>query len=187
MNPKRLLVFVATAAVALVAAASASAHARLSPPVGVAKEHQLFSSLRVAGTYKPQRLPPFAATDDVDGYHVTIHGKPQLHAIQAAFLKLTVTDPSGKAATFTPWFGALAHAIFFREGSLNYFHTHVCAPNASGCTSILGSAKVTGQSSTPGKLTVGVLVPLPGTWRLFLQCQVNGHILTAPFTLTVKN
>jgi hypothetical protein len=45
---------------------------------------------------------------------------------------------------------------------------------------------VTGTSATPGKLTIGVLVPVPGTWRLFLQCQVNGRVLTAPFTLTVK-
>ena len=36
----------------------------------------------------------------------------------------------------------------------------------------------------PGKLTVGVLVPVAGTWRLFLQCKVDGHILTAPFTLS---
>ncbi len=92
----------------------------------------------------------------------------------------------GKPAEFTPWFGALAHAIFFRQGTLDYFHTHVCAPGASGCTSFLGAAKVTGSSSTPGKLDVGVLVPLSGVWRLFLQCKVNGHVLTAPFTLTVK-
>jgi hypothetical protein len=101
-------------------------------------------------------------------------------------LTITVTDPNGRPARFTPWFGALAHAIFFREGSLVYFHTHVCAPGASGCTSAIGSTTVTGSSSTPGKLNVGVLVPVPGTWRLFLQCRVNGHILTAPFTLDVK-
>jgi hypothetical protein len=38
----------------------------------------------------------------------------------------------------------------------------------------------------PGKLAVGVLVPVPGTWRLFLQCRVDGHVLTAPFTLRVR-
>ena len=94
--------------------------------------------------------------------------------------------PGRQAAEFTPWYGALAHAIFFREGTLDYFHTHVCAPGASGCTSLLGATKVAGSSSTPGKLTVGVLVPVAGTWRLFLQTKVNGHILTAPFTLVVK-
>jgi hypothetical protein len=153
---------------------------------GPQRNFQLFGSLRVAGTYVPQPLPPTATSDVVDGYHVALHGNPNLHAIQAGFLTATVTDPSGKPARFTPWYGALAHAIFFRSGSLDYFHTHVCAPGASGCTSVLGATKVTGSSSTPGKLTVGVLVPAPGRWRLFLQTRVNGHVLTAPFTLTVK-
>jgi hypothetical protein len=153
---------------------------------GPQRNFQLFAKLRVAGTYTPKPLPPFASTSVVDGYRVTLHGRPTLHAIQAAFLTVTVTDPSGRSARFTPWFGALAHAIFFRAGSLDYFHTHVCAPGASGCTSVLGATKVTGSSSTPGKLTVGVLVPAPGTWRLFLQFKANGHVLTAPFTLTVE-
>ena len=30
-----------------------------------------------------------------------------------------------------------------------------------------------------------MLVPAPGTWRLFLQCQIDGKVLTAPFTLHV--
>jgi hypothetical protein len=154
---------------------------------GPQRNFQLFSSLRVAGSYVPEKVPPFAATVVADGYRITMHGRPALHAIQAGALTITVTDPSGKPAEFTPWFGALAHAIFFREGTLDYFHTHVCAPGASGCTSFLGATQVTGSSSTPGKLNVGVLVPVAGTWRLFLQCKVNGHILTAPFTLTVKS
>jgi hypothetical protein len=147
---------------------------------------QLFTSLHVGGAYAPQPIPPPSTTQTVDGYRFVMHGHRKLHAIQAAFLDFTVTAPDGKPATFTPWFGALAHAIFFRAGTLEYFHTHVCGPGANGCTSILGGAKVTGSSSTPGKLDVGVLFADAGTWRLFLQCQVNGHILTAPFTLNVR-
>ena len=153
---------------------------------GPQKNFQLFGSLRVSGTYKPAKLPAYAATDAVDGYRVTIRGRPNLHAIQAGFLTIDVKTPAGRPASFTPWFGALAHAIFFRSGSLDYFHTHVCAPGASGCTSVLGATKVTGSSSKPGTLTVGVLVPTAGTWRLFLQCRANGHVITAPFTLVVK-
>ena len=147
---------------------------------------QLFTRLQVKGVYSPQPLPPPAQTQTVAGYRFSLHSAPRLRAIQAAFLAFTVTRPSGTPAHFTPWYGALAHAIFFRKGSLDYFHTHVCAPGASGCTSLLGSAKVTGTSSTPGKLSVGVLVPVAGTWRLFLQCRVDGHVLTAPFTLRVR-
>jgi hypothetical protein len=146
---------------------------------------QLFSTLRIPGSYAAAALPPLRTTEVEDGYTFTLHGTPRLRAIQPAFLTFTVTH-GGRPAEFTPWFGALAHAIFFRRGTLDYFHTHVCAPRAAGCTSILGSAKVTGSSATPGKLDVGVLVPVAGTWRLFLQCKVDGHVLTAPFTLTVR-
>jgi hypothetical protein len=152
---------------------------------GPQRNFQLFRMITVAGAYHPTSLPAFAPSVVVDGYRFTLHGKPKLHAISPAFLKITVTRPNGTPAGFTPWFGALAHAIFFRAGSLDYFHTHVCSPGASGCTSTLGATKVTGSSNARGQLTVGVLVPVSGTWRLFLQCQVDGHILTAPFTLKV--
>ena len=97
-----------------------------------------------------------------------------------------MTDPSGKPVVFHPWFGALAHAIFFRQGSLDYFHTHVCGPSTPGCTSIFGGAKVVGRPAGPGKLNVGVLLPVAGTWRLFLQFRDRGRIVTAPFTLRVR-
>jgi hypothetical protein len=147
---------------------------------------QLFRWLRVAGPYTPQPVPPFKPEATVDGYRFVLRTRPSLHAIQAAFLTFTVTSPNGTPARFTPWYGALAHAIFFRVGTLDYFHTHVCSPGAAGCTSILGASRVTGSSSRPGRLRVGVLVPVPGTWRLFLQCKVNGRVLTAPFTLAVQ-
>jgi hypothetical protein len=153
---------------------------------GPQRNFQLFGSLHVAGAYHRAPLPPFAPSVVIDGYRFTIAGRPSLRAIQAGFLTVHVTDPQGNPVRFTPWFGALAHAIFFRQGSLDYFHTHVCAPGAAGCTSTLGGTKVTGSSSTPGKLDVGVLVPVPGEWRLFIQCRVAGHVLTAPFTLRVR-
>jgi hypothetical protein len=155
------------------------------PASGPQTNFQLFSSLTRPGSYTPGALPPLARVETVDGVTFTLHGTPHLKAIQPAFLHFTVTD-HGRPAQFTPWYGALAHAIFFRRSSLDYFHTHVCAPGATGCTSVFGAAKVTGQSATPGKLDVGVLVPVSGTWRLFLQCQVGGRVVTAPFTLTVR-
>jgi hypothetical protein len=156
------------------------------PAHGTQPNFQLFSSIAVAGTYTPQALPPLQRTQTIAGYRFALQSIPHLRAIDPAFLHFTVTGPSGKPASFTPWFGALAHAIFFRKGSLDYFHTHVCAPGASACTSALGSTKITGTSATPGKLTVGVLVPVAGTWRLFLQCRVDGQVITAPFTLVVR-
>jgi len=148
---------------------------------------QLFGSFKVAGAYKPQPLPPPVRTATVDGYHfriVKVAPSP-LKAIQSALMTVTVTDPEGKPVTFTPWYGALAHAIFFHQGRFEYFHTHVCSPGAGGCSSVFGGSRVTGSSATPGRMNVGVLLPDSGTWRLFLQLQAKGKILTAPFTLRV--
>ncbi|HKR98469.1 MAG TPA: hypothetical protein VJU79_03040, partial [Candidatus Dormibacteraeota bacterium] len=72
-------------------------------------------------------------------------------------------------------------------GTLDYFHTHVCAPNAPNCATLLGGAKITGKATAPGKLTIGVLLPEPGTWRLFLQMKLGGKVVTAPYTLKVAS
>ena len=123
---------------------------------------------------RDEPIPAFRPSQKVDGYTVTMEGKPDLQAVDAALMKVTVTDPNGKPAEFTPYYGALAHAIFFRDGSLDYFHTHVCAPGTQGCTSTLGGAQVTGTTAAPGELEIGVLLPVAGTWRLFIQTARTG-------------
>ncbi|HEX8976424.1 MAG TPA: hypothetical protein VF781_07930 [Solirubrobacteraceae bacterium] len=147
---------------------------------------QLFQNVDVVGAYHPRPLPPFQADQVIDGYHFDMQAHPPLHAIQAAFLHVKVTSPQGRRVDFTPWFGALAHAIFFRQGSLDYFHTHICAPGAPNCGSLPGvtATRLTGHA-TPGRLTIGVLLPVGGTWQLFLQTQQHGRVLTAPYTLKV--
>jgi hypothetical protein len=149
---------------------------------------QLFRTVNVAGAYRAAPLPPFRARVTADGYHFDMQAHPGLHAIQAQFIHVDVSDAHGHKPTFVPWFGALAHAIFFREGSLDYFHTHICAPNAPNCGTLPGvaSSRVSGTSIAPGKLTIGVLLPEPGTWRLFLQMKLGGRIVTAPYTLRVS-
>jgi len=154
-------------------------------PAGERPNFQLFANVTAKGAYKPQPLPAASDTQTVDGYTFKIVKvvPSKLRAIEPALVTMTVTDPQGRPVKFTPWFGALAHAIFFHRGRFEYFHTHVCSPGAGGCTSVLGGSKVTGSSAIPGKLTVGVLLPDTGTWRLFLQLQANGKVLSAPFTL----
>jgi hypothetical protein len=159
------------------------AYPQLSGPL---RNFQLPRWITVPGTAPNAALPPFRPVVTVDGYRFVLTGSRGLRAVQANFMAVKVTRPDGTPATFTPWFGALAHAIFFRAGTLDYFHTHVCSARTSGCTSVFGSSRVTGSQTRPGVLRVGVLLPVSGTWRLFLQCKVDGHALTAPFTLTVR-
>ena len=139
---------------------------------GPQRNFQLFGTLRVAGAYKPQALPPYSASDVVDGYRITLHGKPNLHAIQAAFLKATVTDPSGKPATFTPWFGALAHAIFFRAGLARLLpharlrprrsRLHECARRDAGHRQLVDARRAQRRRARPGPGNVAALPAVPG-------------------------
>jgi hypothetical protein len=144
---------------------------------------QLFKWVTVRGHYRPKSLPPYHSTAVVDGYRFQIQGHPHLKAIEPTFLVLHVTDPAGRKVHFTNWRGALAHAIFFHQGSLAYSHTHICKPGDVYCFSALGTVRVTGHSTAPGVLRAGVLLPESGTWRLFLLTYLHGHVLTVPFTL----
>jgi hypothetical protein len=159
------------------------AYPQLSGPL---RNFQLFRWVVVPGSASHGGLAAFRPVVTDDGYRFALQGRPRLRAVQSNFLTFRVTRPDGSPATFTPWFGALAHAIFFRAGTLDYFHTHVCSARTSGCTSVLGATRVTGTQTRPGVLRVGVLLPIGGTWRLFIQCKVDGRVLTAPFTLTVR-
>jgi hypothetical protein len=159
------------------------AYPALSGPL---RNFQITRWITVPGKAPHAVLPPFKPVVNVGGYRFALQGKPNLRAIQANFMTLRVTRPDGSPATFTPWFGALAHAIFFRAGTLDYFHTHVCSAKTSGCTSVFGGSRVVGRQTKPGVLRVGVLLPRSGTWKLFLQAKLDGRVLTAPFTLNVR-
>lgn len=148
---------------------------------------QLFTHITVHGRYRAQPLPRYNPTQVVDGYRFQIQGPPRLKAIEADFLTINVRDPAGRKPVFGSWRGALAHAIFIHQGSLDYFHTHVCSPGSRYCASALGATRVTGTSSAPGQLKVGVLLPEPGTWRLFLLTYIHGKHLTPMFTLHVSS
>jgi hypothetical protein len=148
---------------------------------------QLYRNITVAGPYHPRPLPSFKSVQTRNGYTFTVQGgKPVIHSIQAQFVNIDVRDPHGHPVKFVPWFGALAHAIFFHAGTLDYFHTHVCGTGAANCTTAFGATRISGSSTAPGKLTLGVLLPVPGTWELFLQMKLGGHVLTVPYTLDVR-
>jgi hypothetical protein len=156
------------------------------PSATVPRNFQLTQNVVVRGAAKPVPIgtPPLVQT--IDGFRVRLAKPPRIRFTQAATLHFTITDPNGRPAKLEPWFGATAHAVFFRARSLDYFHTHVCAPDLKACLQSIGGIPV-GHSDTPGVLRVGLVMPATGTWRLFLQCKAGGHVLTIPYTLKVTS
>jgi hypothetical protein len=151
----------------------------------VNRNFQLYQDIDVTGTHTDKPLGPVHRSLTAGGYTFTIKHLPTLHVAQAQFIDVAVRGPSGQIPTFTPWYGALAHAIFFQRAKpqLHYYHTHICSPELALCT-VKGA--ISGSSPTHGDLRVGMLFPTAGRWRLFLQCQIDGTIITAPFVLDVR-
>jgi hypothetical protein len=156
------------------------------PRSGVLPNFQLFKDVVVRGSAKRKPLGGYPRKVTVNGLTFSAPRRPRLRAGFSVFLTIRVTDSAGRPAKFVPWYGALAHAIFFRAGTLDYFHTHVCAPGASGCASVVAGSRVAGRSSAPGKLTIGVLLPTAGTWKMFLQARPNGRHVSVPYVIKVN-
>jgi hypothetical protein len=147
---------------------------------------QLSRDITVTGAYTPKPLPAVSADQTIGGDRFAIKLPKTLKSLRPQFFDVTVTDASGAPAKFSTWYGATAHAIFFRQGTLDYFHTHVCRPQDTVCSKAVAGTSVAGKASKPGQLTVGALLPSAGTWKLFLQTKVNGKVVTAPYTLKVS-
>ncbi|MDX6522773.1 MAG: hypothetical protein QOI17_286 [Gaiellales bacterium] len=145
--------------------------------------YQMRQMIQVTGgAYHAKPIGPVRDSATAGGWTFTMRHVPRLRVAQAALITVDVRNAAGRPARFSSWFGALAHAVFFHQGNLQYFHTHICAPHSAGCS---GVGAISGNSTKPGVLNVGVLLPTPGTWRLFLQTRISGVIVTAPFTLKV--
>lgn len=147
---------------------------------------QLSRDITVAGAYTPKPLPAESPVKVVGGDYFEMKYPRRLKSLQPQFFDVKVADASGAPAKFTTWYGATAHAIFFKQGSLDYFHTHVCRPEDKVCSKAVSGTSVAGKASKPGQLTVGALLPSAGTWKLFLQAKLNGKVVTAPYTLKVS-
>jgi hypothetical protein len=149
------------------------------------RNFQLTHDLQVGTTDVKAPLPAYAPVVRTGGLTFRVAKLPVLRLAEPATMVVNVTDASGKPVAFTPFYGALAHAIFFRAGTLDYFHSHICGSDPA-CSAGFGTPATTGHSTKPGRLELGVLLPATGRWRLFLQVTHAGKLITAPFTLRVR-
>ena len=155
------------------------------PASGTLRNFQLTRELQVGTGNVKAPLPRYSPVVHAGGLTFRVARLPGLRLAEPASMIVNVTDAAGKPVTFKPFYGALAHAIFFRAGSLDYFHSHICG-NDPACTAGFGTPATTGHSTKPGRMELGVLLPASGTWRLFLQVLHKGKLITAPFTLRVQ-
>ena len=155
------------------------------PATGALRNFQLTHELQVGTATSRRHCPRIRSVVRAGGLTFRVAKLPGLRLAEPASMIVNVTDAAGKPVTFKPFYGALAHAIFFRQGSLDYFHSHICG-NDPACTGSFVSPATAGHVTKPGRMELGVLLPATGVWRLFLQVVHGGKLITAPFTLRVR-
>lgn len=139
-------------------------------PTALGRNVVLGTDLAVAGDYRPVELPAPATATTVDGYDVSLAGHPE-PGVETE-LTFSVSRDGEPVDDLQPYLGAFGHLVTLRAGDLAYLHTHP------------GEEAQAGDSGGPD---VGFMTTFPsaGTYRLFLDFQVDGRVRTAELTVEV--
>jgi hypothetical protein len=123
------------------------------------QRRSLAVDLTTPGPLAPAPLPPEATLALADGLRVELERA-------GSTLSFTAYDSTGSPVVPEPYLGARGHLVAFRAGDLAYAHVHPSGEDG---------ATTSYDAELPG----------PGTYRLFLELQVDGRVRTAPYTLVV--
>lgn len=139
-------------------------------PAGAAMPMTLAVDLSAPGTFTPVPLPPPARTAQVDGYTVTLTGRPI--AGRESDLTFAVVKNGQPVRNLQPYLAAYGHLVALRVGDLAYSHVH---PDGEP-----------GDGHTPAgpRITFHAVLPTAGAYRLFLDFKHGGTVHTAEFTVT---
>lgn len=129
----------------------------------------LSRGVTVPGTGTKTPVPAAATTARVDGYTVTVQGRPMAGTSHP--LTVTVTRDGRPVTSLQPYLDTYAHLTAFHEGDIAFAHLHP-------------TAEADGDHGGP-TLAFDADLPTPGNWRLFLQFRTGGKLHTAALTLTV--
>ncbi len=110
-------------------------------------------------------------THTVDGLRVTMTPSKPLRPGEGLVLQFAVVDAkTGKpAADLEPYLGAMAHFVIVSEDSKDFLHAH---PQET---------KPTGD----GRVSAHTVFPRAGLYKVWVQLQRHGRVITVPFVLNV--
>ena len=131
-----------------------------------------FEDAVAEGAYAPQQLGHDSASDTVDDYSVLLATAPQQLTKGANMFTFTVTRNGTPVTNLEDYLGALGHAVILKEGTLDYIHTHALANTSS---------------SQNGTIKFHVEFPSAGKYKVFMQFQHQGKILTSSFVVSVTD
>jgi len=118
-----------------------------------------------AGSASPTPLPATSTVDSVDGFAVSYAGALTVGVAEPLLFRVT---RGGSPVALQPYLGAYGHLTMLRQTDFGYLHIHPEPGLADGAAKFW------------------VATPSTGTFRMFLDFQVDGVVRTAAFTVEVR-
>ena len=127
--------------------------------------------VRIAGTTTPE-APPLVESDDTqraDGLALTLRKDANLRAGEAAMLHFDVTDANtgDPVMDLEPYLGTSAHFMTLSADGLDFVHAHAI------------------DDTRPSSVSAHAVFPRPGLYKMWVQVQRHGEVVTVPFVLRV--
>ncbi len=109
---------------------------------------------------------------------------------QEVDLAVDVVDAQGAAATLEPYMGMAAHAVVQREDGSVFVHLHPMGTISLAAQQALSTTRDGAQARhaplhVQSRITFPYAFPKPGRYRIWIQVQQNGRVLTGAHDITV--
>jgi Cu+-exporting ATPase len=130
-------------------------------------------------------LTPDLSPKTVDGLTLSLDVPDQIVAGQVTELKLTATANGEPVTTLQPYLAAAAHVAIVDERATTFAHTHgeAVEHDADG-------DHATGGHDTPSSFGPDLVVEhtfeKPGIYKVWVQVNDGGKVITVPFVVEVK-
>ena len=132
---------------------------------------------------------PVPSLEAADGPYAVRFDPFVLRAGEEGELRLHLLRDNKPAADVTPFLGVAAHAVFIAESDLSYVHVHATAaapqPSIPSHQGMDMPAPLRPGARVPSDLTLHVLAPRAGIYRLWVQFMAGGRVRTVPFVVPV--
>ncbi|HEX2443400.1 MAG TPA: hypothetical protein VHJ77_05600 [Vicinamibacterales bacterium] len=128
-------------------------------------------------------LEPDAREKTVSGLHVALEGEPLVVGRETDLSFAVVDAASGERVTdLEPFLGAPGHLLVMSADLADAIHSH---PDTQTGTLPPGGAP-SPQPLVPSRIIFQVRFPRPTHYRMWLQVQRRGVVVTVPFTVSVS-
>jgi len=93
---------------------------------------------------------------------------------------------AGKPFEPEPWLEARAHAVAISEDTLRFIHAHPARGAGDTDHAHGGQGAHGGSPAIPGRIELDMVFPQAGLYKLWIQFQAKGKVITAPFVVRAK-